>query len=150
MNTPAKQADELFFPFGDGGCFGCSKSNGDGLHLRFFRSGDEVCATYTIPDRFHGAPGIAHGGIVATILDEFSCAAAVFLAGTRVVTGELRIRYERPCPVSRELRVRAHVANTSHARYLEVEAQIELDGERLAASSGKFFRRPLPADDVMP
>jgi len=28
--------EELFFPFGDGGCFGCSKSNPDGLKLRFF------------------------------------------------------------------------------------------------------------------
>lgn len=133
--------EELFFPYGDGGCFGCSKSNPDGLHLRFFRAGEEVRGTYTIPERFHGAPGIAHGGIVATILDEFSCAAAVFLTGTRVVTGELRIRYEQPCPVGRDLTVRARIASTEHARYLDIEAEIETGGERLARSTGKFFRR---------
>lgn len=136
-----EQVEEVTFPFGDGGCFGCSKSNPDGLHLRFFRRGDEVTAAYTVPDRFHGAPGIAHGGIVATILDEFSCAAAVALGGTRVVTGELQVRYERPCPVERELTVRAAIRSTDHARYLVIEAEIFLDGERLVRSTGKFFRQ---------
>ena len=133
---------EIVFPFGDGGCFGCSKSNPDGLQLRFFRDGDEVTAAYTVPDRFHGAPGIAHGGIVATILDEFSCAAAVSLAGTRVVTGELQVRYEKPCPVEREFRVRARILGAEHARYLVIEAEISIDGERLVRSTGKFFRQP--------
>jgi acyl-coenzyme A thioesterase PaaI-like protein len=135
--------DEVFFPFGDGGCFGCSKSNPDGLQLRFFREGDEVTAAYTVPEKFHGAPGIAHGGIVATILDEFSCAAAVCLAGTRVVTGELQIRYEKPCPVERSIHVRARILDSSHSRYLVIEAEITLDDVRLVRSSGKFFRQPV-------
>lgn len=135
------RAEELRFPFGDGGCFGCSRSNPDGLQLRFYRDGNEVSAAYTVPDRFHGAPGVAHGGIVATILDEFSCAAAVFLGGHRVVTGELSIRYEKPCPVETEVRVRARIADATHARYLVVEAEIELDGTRLVKSTGKFFRQ---------
>lgn len=134
-------ATELFFPFGDGGCFGCSKSNADGLHLRFFRNGDEVTATYRVPGRFHGAPGITHGGIVATILDEFSCAAAVHLASTRVVTGELLVRYEKPCPVETDLTIRARIVGSDHARYLVVEAEIEKEGLRLVRSTGKFFRQ---------
>jgi acyl-coenzyme A thioesterase PaaI-like protein len=140
--TPTTDVEELLFPFGDGGCFGCSKSNPHGLQLRFFRRGDEVAGVVRIPDRFHGAPGIAHGGIVATILDEFSCAAAVFLSGTRVVTGELQVRYERPCPVEREIEVRSRITSHSHARYLVVEAEIMQGGERLVRSSGKFFRQP--------
>lgn len=133
-------AGELLFPFGDGGCFGCSKSNEAGLQLRFYRDGDEVVGHPTVPDRFHGAPGVVHGGIVATMLDEFSCAAAVFLAGHRVVTGELTVRYERPCPVERRLEARARVVDASHARYLVIEAELHLDGQRLVRSTGKFFR----------
>jgi acyl-coenzyme A thioesterase PaaI-like protein len=140
--TPEPQApEEIFFPFGDGGCFGCSKSNPDGLHLRFFRDGDEVSGAYVVPDRFHGAPGVAHGGIVATILDEFSCAAAVHLAGSRVVTGELTVRYERPCPVEKEIRVSARIASAAHPRYLEIESEIHLDGHRLVRGVGRFFRQ---------
>jgi len=133
--------EELFFPFGDGGCFGCSKSNPDGLQLRFFSAIGEVRGTYSIPGRFHGAPGIAHGGIVATILDEFSCAAAVHLGGSRVVTGELLIRYQQPCPVESELEIRAWVASEEHARYLVIEAEILLRGAILVRSTGKFFRQ---------
>lgn len=135
---------EVFFPFGDGGCFGCSRSNPDGLHLRFFREGDSIAAAYVIPDKFHGAPGIAHGGIVATILDEFCCAAAVHLGGSRVVTGELTVRYEKPCPVEKEIVVSARVLSATHARYLEIEAAIHMDGARLVRGYGKFFRMATP------
>lgn len=135
----AAAATELKFPFPDHGCFGCSSKNADGLHLRFFDHGHEVRGTYRIDERFHGAPGIAHGGIVATILDEFSCAAAVFLTGNRVVTGELTVRYRRPCPVERQLEVVARVAASDHPRYLVIEAEILLDGEIAVRSSGKFF-----------
>lgn len=143
MDAQATDSGELFFPFGDGGCFGCSKSNPHGLHLRFFRNEDrrdEVVAEVTVPDRFHGAPGIVHGGIVATVLDEISCAAAVFLAGSRVVTGELQVRYERPCPVERPLTARARVVDDSHRRYLVIEARVEEGGVLLVRSTGKFFR----------
>ncbi|HYC54686.1 MAG TPA: PaaI family thioesterase [Candidatus Binatia bacterium] len=135
--------DELLFPFGDGGCFGCSRSNADGLHLRFFRVGDEVRATYRIPEKFHGAPGIAHGGIVATILDEFSCAAAVFLGEVRVVTGELNVRYEQPCPVEQEIEVAARIASREHPRYLVIEAEVRQGARLLVRSTGKFFSRPM-------
>jgi acyl-coenzyme A thioesterase PaaI-like protein len=135
----SQEASELVFPFGDGGCFGCSKSNEHGLGLRFFRSGDEIRGTLTIPDRFHGAPGVAHGGIVATVLDEFSCAAAVFLAGHRVVTGELTVRYEEPCPVEAEVEACARLRSDGHPRYLVIEAEIRRDGRRLVRSTGKFF-----------
>ena len=59
-------AEEVEFPFDDAGCFGCSRRNPDGLQLRFARTEQEVVGEYTVPDRFHGAPGIAHGGIMAT------------------------------------------------------------------------------------
>jgi acyl-coenzyme A thioesterase PaaI-like protein len=92
-----------------------------------------------VPDRFHGAPGVAHGGIVATILDETSCAAAVFVADRFVVTGELTVRYERPVPVEAPLDVEAEIVGTGHPRYVEIVARIRRDDVVLARSSGKFF-----------
>ncbi len=142
MPLPPEDID-LAFPFDDAGCFGCSPSNDAGLHLGFRRHGDEIRGKYTIADRFHGAPGIAHGGIVATILDEFSCAAAVFLRGTRVMTGELTVRYEAPCPVEAELEISARVAEETHARYLVIEAEVRSADRRVCRSVGKFFRAPI-------
>ena len=124
---PAPEGVELSFPE-DGGCFGCSPTNDTGLQLRFRRQGTRVFSAYRIADRFHGAPGIAHGGIVAAILDELSCAAAVFVADQFVVTGELVIRYERPVPVDVPLELEA-----------EITAVIRRGDARLARSTGKFF-----------
>jgi len=122
----------------DHGCFGCSASNAAGLQMRFRRRGDVVVADHTIAERFHGAPGIAHGGIIAALLDEVSCAAAFALRNVYVVTGELSVRYRRPCPVKVLIALSARVA-AQHARYVTVEAELRRAGELLAASSGKFF-----------
>jgi acyl-coenzyme A thioesterase PaaI-like protein len=129
--------EELTFP-ADGGCFGCSAANPHGLQMRFRRRGDAIVAHYAVAERFHGAPGIAHGGIVAAMMDEISCAAAVFVRDQRVVTGELSVRYRRPCPVERPLELEARVTG-EHPRYLVIEADLRRDGEMLAHSTGKFF-----------
>jgi uncharacterized protein (TIGR00369 family) len=136
-HVPAPEDIELVFP-ADGGCFGCSSTNAAGLQLRFRRRGDEIRASVTVADRFHGAPGVIHGGIVATLLDEVSCAAAVFLRDRRVVTGELNVRYTKPCPVEQSLEVTARVAEET-TRYLVIEAQVRHGAELLARSTGKFF-----------
>ena len=138
--VPVPEDVELTFPE-DGGCFGCSPANPSGLQVRFRRRGDRVIARYQIADRFHGAPGIAHGGIAATILDEASCAAVVFLADRHVVTGELTVRYEHPCPVETPLDVVASIVDRTHPRYWVVDAEIHHAGTRVARSSGKFFLR---------
>ena len=141
----ASHDDEELLRFtDDGGCFGCSRTNTAGLQLAFRRRGDEIAIVhYTIADRFHGAPGIAHGGIVATLLDEVSCAAIFFVRNQYVVTGELTVRYERPCPVERPIDVSARVVS-EHARYLVVEGRV-CEGETVVArSTGKFFPQQRP------
>ena len=137
---PVPENVELTFPE-DGGCFGCSPENPAGLRLRFRRLGERVVARHTIADRFHGAPGVAHGGIVATVLDEVSCAAITFLADRRVMTGELTVRYERPCPTEVPLEMSATITDRSHPRYWIVEAVVTHDSVAVARSRGKFFLR---------
>ena len=52
-------------------CFGCGEQNRTGLRLRFLvdDSGAIVCHM-RLAERFAGPPGHAHGGIIATLLDE--------------------------------------------------------------------------------
>lgn len=131
--------DEELIDWGDdGGCFGCSSSNPAGLQLRFRRRGATVVSDCMIAERFHGARGVAHGGIIATLLDEVSCAAAFVDRKTFVVTGELSVRYRRPCPVEVPITLSAHVVS-EHARYLVVKAELRRGDELLADSTGKFF-----------
>lgn len=130
--------DILRFP-PESGCFGCSTNNSAGLQLTFRRRNDGIFTLFAIPDRFHGAPGIAHGGIVATIFDEISCAAVFFSHGCHVVTGELIVRYHKPCPVEVPIEFEGRIVDQSHQRYAMVESRAHRDGTMLARSSGKFF-----------
>lgn len=82
-------------------CFACGLENPSGLRLRFFDNGkDQVFAHFTIGPQHGGYPGMAHGGIVAAILDE--------VAGRTVMinnpncffaTARLNVRYRQPVPV---------------------------------------------------
>jgi acyl-coenzyme A thioesterase PaaI-like protein len=137
MRAPI-EGEILRFP-AESGCFGCSTHNPAGLQLTFRRRGDTILCEYEIPDRFHGAPSVAHGGIVATIFDELSCAAVVFLRDRYVVTGELSVRYGEPCPVEKPLLFVARVVAESHPKYAEVHCEAFYGEDRIARSSGKFF-----------
>ena len=52
-------------------CFICGLENPVGLHLHFYETEPGIVETmYTAPDHFQGYPGVLHGGIVASMLDE--------------------------------------------------------------------------------
>src|SRR5262245_9262705 len=114
--------EELFFPPGSQ-CFGCSRENAAGLHMRFFRDGDGVVSEATIAPQHQRAPGIVHGGIQATLLDEASCATVALTTGDYVVTGTLSVRYRRPCPTGVPLEIRARIVK-DEGRYLIVRAEL--------------------------
>ncbi len=140
MSLPPQDVD-LHFPL-DTGCIGCSPSNPAGMRLRFRREGQEIVGKYAVPSRFTGAPQLAHGGILALLLDEYSCAAAYFLKGKLVVTGSLEIRYERPAPIDEELQIRARILSDEHPKYWQIECRIFHAGQPVARSQGRFFPSP--------
>lgn len=87
-------------------CFGCGGRNPHGLALVFRVEGDEIVAEYTPDERFQGFPGVLHGGVLATMLDETLSRAAVY-AGKWMMTARLEIRYRRAAPIGQALRVSA-------------------------------------------
>ncbi|HEY8325278.1 MAG TPA: PaaI family thioesterase [Ktedonobacterales bacterium] len=87
-------------------CFGCGGRNPHGLALVFRVEGDEIVANYTPDERFQGFPGVLHGGVLATMLDETLSRAAVY-AGKWMMTARLEIRYRRAAPIGQALRVSA-------------------------------------------
>jgi uncharacterized protein (TIGR00369 family) len=135
MASPASD-EELRFPGSQ--CFGCSSTNPAALGLRFFRHDQEIYTRYSAPAHFCGAPGVLHGGILATIVDEVSCAVVAFLKGTHVVTGELSVRYLKPCPTGEEFEVRARIVD-ERPRYFVVDSEVSQGDTLLARSTGRFF-----------
>lgn len=144
-HTLPPEGIELAFPI-DSGCVGCSQTNPVGLGLRFRREGARVVGEHALPRHFQGAPGVAHGGMLALLLDEYSCAAAYFLRGVLVVTGSLDVRFAAPCPVEATLRIEAELEDEAHPRYRTIAARVLYGGRVMAHSTGRFF--PAPMSDV--
>ena len=70
--------------------------------------GDEVVARVVLRRAFEGAPGRAHGGVVAAAFDDVTG----FIIGKLrepAFTGELTVRYVAPVPVDEPLEMRARL-----------------------------------------
>ncbi len=92
-----------------GQCFGCGGEQLHGLHLQA-RAGEGVSLTaeFTVKPAHQGAPGLAHGGILASALDE-ALGSLNWLLRTIAVTGRLETDFVRPVPVDTVLHLQAEV-----------------------------------------
>lgn len=122
------------------GCFGCSPTNAAGLRLQFFETDEGVEVEYVAPAHLEGAPGVVHGGIQATLLDEALCMTAHAKIGTSVVTGELTIRYVRPVPTATPIIARGRIVERKgNSSFIEGGIYLAATGEELTRARGRFF-----------
>ncbi|HEY3396435.1 MAG TPA: PaaI family thioesterase [Armatimonadota bacterium] len=120
-------------------CFACGTENPHGLHLTGFReeAGDLVL-DLTLERCHQGWQGIAHGGLVATVLDE-TMTTLLYARGQDAVTAELTVRYHRPVPTGAPLQARARQV-AQRGRVVQIESELrDAQGERLASAQGKFM-----------
>jgi len=120
-------------------CFGCGEANSAGMHLSFSR--DEalrkVTGAFHLSERYQGAPGIAHGGIVALVLDEALSKVSRF-CGVTAVTAELNVEYLRPVRIGEEIRVEA-INERVDGKHLYHSGEIrDAMGRVLARAKGRF------------
>ena len=87
-------------------CFACGARNGSGLKLRFTEDDGVIRAEFTADERYQGFPGVVHGGILATLLDETLSRTAT-LEGRWMMTGRLDIRYRSAAPIGQPLLITA-------------------------------------------
>jgi acyl-coenzyme A thioesterase PaaI-like protein len=90
-------------------CFVCGLKNPVGLHLAFYADHNsvpkQVRAEIRIPEKYQGYPGVAHGGILAAILDELA-GRAVLIDGSDedlMMTLKMELRYRLPTPTDTPL-----------------------------------------------
>ena len=119
-------------------CFICGPSNPIGLKVKPCR--DETTGrawmTVVIPPEYQGWEGMAHGGIVAALLDEVSAYAGMSVS-KQIVTAALNIRYLKPVPIGREVTVEAQVREQVR-RSVMVEAVMTCQGVVLARAEGRM------------
>ncbi len=122
----------------EGFCFGCGRNNPIGLKLKFTRDSDNIHTEFT-PDKTHqGWPGLLHGGILGTLLDE-AMSNIAYATGNTCLTASISIRIKQPIKVEIPLVVTAWITRQS-TRLIETEGQVCLkDGTVVAESTAKQF-----------
>lgn len=121
-------------------CFGCGPQNDTGLKMKFVL--DEarrrfVCR-FRLQARFVGPPAHAHGGIIATIVDE-AMGKVNKLHNIVCLTSTMEVTYLKPVPLFKPLIVEGweqRVRGREHYRAAEIRSR---EGELLATSKGKFI-----------
>jgi len=87
-------------------CFGCGDDVEHGLHLRTETGeGQTVLAQFTVTEAHQGAPGLAHGGLLACAFDEALGATVGQLLRRPAVTGKLETDFLKPVPVGSTLHI---------------------------------------------
>jgi len=129
-------------------CFACGMENKHGLKLSIYANEDDsVTCDYTIPKHFEGYPGIAHGGIVAALLDEVISRVYMVTNHNRFMyTAKLTSRFRKHVPVEQPLHMTGAFIK-DRGRKAEAQAKIfAQDGELLA--EGKALLIALPPEDM--
>jgi len=122
----------------DSMCFACGKHNPIGLKLEFFVDNEEYITVFTPKKEHQGYPGIMHGGLIATILDEVT-ARYVWSKGIVAFTASLDVRYRKGIPIEKPVTFKSRLIK-KRGRLYQMEAQAVLeDGVVAAEASAKVM-----------
>ena len=128
-------------------CFGCGRENPIGLQAKFYQDDRKVYCTYAPRDEYQGYPGVVHGGILCTILDEVLFRTALIEGNPWMVTGRMEVRFKASVPTGELLTATAEVTERK-SRTLEAEGKIRLEDGTLAVEANATFVR-IPEDSIV-
>lgn len=123
-------------------CFGCSQSNHSGLKLKFEVSEENnVFSSVQLCSAYESFPGIVHGGMVATVLDEVMAQTTYLTRGKPSMTIGLKIRYLQPMYIDTSYLVSGKITSSADLKVTEVEGRVmnTLTNETAAIAHGTFI-----------
>lgn len=86
-------------------CYICGRDNPVGLKMEFYDDGVGLVKSVVTPaEHFQGYPGVLHGGVVASILDEVVGRSTMVSDHHRfMMTVSMNVQYRHPVPIGQEL-----------------------------------------------
>jgi len=135
LTLPTEEQSGTQQMFGDSIVAGWA--NPMGLAARLWREGDVAVMKVTLGNGFEGAPGRAHGGVVAALLDEVMGFMNA-IHGTMAFTAQLDITYHAPTPVGEPIIARAWLER-SDGRKRYVVGELHADDVLIASAKGLFI-----------
>lgn len=134
-------------------CFGCGRDNPEGMRLKFFldEKRQRCIGRFRLAKRYVGPPGHAHGGVIATILDE-AMGKVNKLRHVVAMTRSMEVEFIKPVPLGKPVTVEAYEKRVRGRKHTNVAEIRNEKGELLARSTGLFiaidpvemFRKHLP------
>ncbi len=128
-NHPNKQANS-------DDCFVCGRNNPKGLYMSFFDNGvDEVISYYTVEEAFQSYPGVVHGGIITSMLDEV-VARVSFIGDPHkfMMSVKLEVKFRKPVPVGEPLVIKGRIVKLK-GRLGQAVGEVVLSDATVAAES---------------
>ena len=126
-------------------CFICGVENPVGLKLRIYETGPgQVETVFTAPDHYQGYPGVLHGGIAASLLDELAGRSHMGAPSSPrfMFTAKLKVRYRRNIPTGKKLKIIGRAGKT-RGRMAEAWAGIyDENGDLLAEANSLYIDVP--------
>jgi uncharacterized protein (TIGR00369 family) len=122
-------------------CFVCGELNARGLRTTIYATSSMAWTDVTLGPDLVGWSDKAHGGILATLLDEVM-GWALFEHDCWGVTAELTVRYLRPADVNRRLRVEGEVVEASRRLFRTRGRIFDEEGSLLATAEGRYLAAP--------
>lgn len=122
-------------------CFACGDLNEGGLRLRLHAGPDGCRTEVVLDDRFSGWADLAHGGIVATILDEVM-AWSVIGRGTWGVTARMSVAYHQPVELGTGLTAEGRVTGVRRRLWTTTGEIRAADGTVLASAEATYVEPP--------
>lgn len=128
-----------------GHCFGCGQQHPTGLHLvAHVGEGQNITAEFTVTENHQGAPGLAHGGLLALAFDE-ALGKLMWLLRAPAVTGRLETDFIKPVPIGSKLFISARITGQVNRKvYCEAEGRLNSnEGEVAVRASALFIIVPM-------
>lgn len=126
-------------------CMVCGVENAYGLKGAFYELDDGgILGVFRPLEQHQSYPGRVHGGVASAALDE-TIGRAINITDPDAwgVTVELNVKFRKPVPLDRELRVAARITRDS-SRLFEGAGEIVLDDGTVAVeATGRYMKLPI-------
>jgi len=139
-------AEGTWLPMHFSHCMACGDQAPGGLRIRIRAlEGLAVRGQFTVLDVHQGAPGLIHGGLLSTAVDE-TMGSLAYLLMTPAVTARLEVDFRYPIPVGSAVVIDARII-AQHGRKVFASAEVSIAGETSSRSVGRgaglFVQVPL-------
>lgn len=115
----------------------------DRLKIKYFynKKNKSIYARIYFGLATQGPPGHAHGGSIATVLDE-TMGVVAWISGYSVVSIELNVKYKKMLPVNTQVTIEAYIELINNRKIITKAKMYDNKGAIFSTSDGTYINLP--------